>query len=84
MKPLVLLLLLICPFAYGQDREAAQEASLFTGWTFDVAPFYLWLHALDGEVGVRGLPAAVDLSVGDTLDLLFEEPERARPMSSWA
>jgi hypothetical protein len=34
-------LLLVCPAAYSQERGATQENSLFTGWTFDVAPFYL-------------------------------------------
>ena len=72
MKHLVLMLVLlfVCPAAYTQ--ESPQEASVFTGWTFDVAPFYLWIPALDGTVTVRGLSADVDLSVGDTLDLLFD------------
>jgi hypothetical protein len=69
---MLVLLLLICPAAYSQGGGASQEASLVTGWTFDVAPFYLWLPALDGTVTVRGLSADVDLSVGDTLDLLFD------------
>jgi len=67
-----LLMLLVCPPAYSQEGEAPQEASFLKGWTFDVAPFYLWIPALDGEVAVRGLSADVDLSVGDTLDLLFD------------
>jgi hypothetical protein len=73
-KPLVgmlVLTLLVCPVAHSQDRNAAQEASFFTGWTFEVAP-YLWLPALDGTVTVRGLSAGVDQSVGDTIDLLFD------------
>lgn len=45
---------------------------MFKGWTFEVAPFYLWLPAQDGTVTVRGQSADVDLSVGDTLDLLFD------------
>jgi hypothetical protein len=65
-------LLLVCPAAYSQDRGAIHEASFFTGWTFDVAPFYLWIPALDGTITVRGLSSDVDLSVSDTLDLLFE------------
>jgi hypothetical protein len=66
----MLVLLLACPAAYTQG--APQETSVFKGWTFDVAPFYLWLPALDGTVTVRGFSADVDLSVGDTLDLLFD------------
>ena len=75
MTPLMVLLVLmlfVCPAAYSQDQGASPEASLFTGWTSDVAPFYLWIPALDGEVTVRGHAADVDLSVGDTLDLLFD------------
>jgi hypothetical protein len=68
----LVLMFLVCPAAYSQDRGIAQETSFFTGWTFDVAPFYLWLPALDGTVTVRGISADVDLSVGDTLDLLFD------------
>lgn len=37
-----------------------------------MAPFYLWIPALDGEITVRGISSDVDLSVGDTLDLLFD------------
>jgi hypothetical protein len=64
---------LVCPLAYGQDGGTGQESSLFNGWTFEVAPFYLWLPALDGAVTVRGQSADVELSVGDTLDLLFDD-----------
>jgi hypothetical protein len=72
--PLIALLTLVlaCSLAYSQDREASQEASFFTDWTFDVAPFYFWIPALDGTVTVRGLFSDVDLGVGDMLDLLFE------------
>ena len=67
-----LTLVLACSLAYSQGHEATQEASFSTGWTFDVAPFYLWIPALDGTLTVRGLSSDVDLSVGDTLDLLFD------------
>jgi hypothetical protein len=66
------LLLLVCPASYSQDRVTPQEPSVFKGWRFDVAPFYLWIPALDGEVTVHGHAADVDLSIGDTLDLLFD------------
>jgi hypothetical protein len=66
-----MLTLLVCPVAHSQDSNAAQEASLFSGWTFQVAP-YLWLPALDGTVTVRGRSADVDQSVGDTIDALFD------------
>src|SRR5919108_2997277 len=69
---MLVLTLLVCPAAYSQGGGTGQESSLFKGWSFEVAPFYLWLPALDGEVTVRGQSADVDLSVGDTLDLLFD------------
>jgi hypothetical protein len=69
---ILMLAWLACPLAYGQARGARQGDSWFNGWTFDVAPFYLWLPALDGTVTVRETSASVDQSVGDTLDLLFE------------
>jgi hypothetical protein len=63
---------LVCPATYSHAEGAPQEASLFKGWTFEVAPFYLWIPAQDGTVSVGGLSSDVDLSVGDTLDLLFD------------
>jgi hypothetical protein len=69
---ILVLTLHVCPAAFSQAGEAPQEASSFRGWNFEVAPFYLWLPAQDGTVTVRGRSADVDLSVGDTLDLLFD------------
>jgi hypothetical protein len=63
---------LACPLAYGQAREVRQGDAWFHGWTFDVAPFYLWLPALDGRITVGETSAGVDQSVGDTLDLALE------------
>jgi hypothetical protein len=63
---------LACPLAYEQAREARQRDSWFHGWRFDVAPFYLWLPALDGRIAVGETSTSVDQSVGDTLDLAFE------------
>ncbi|MGH6690169.1 MAG: hypothetical protein ACRERE_40565 [Candidatus Entotheonellia bacterium] len=63
---------LACPLAFGQASEARQGDAWFHGWKFDVAPFYLWLPALDGTVTVRETSASVDQSGGDTLDLLFD------------
>ena len=39
------------------------------GWWFRAAP-YGWLTAIDGEVGIGGLAAPVDISLSDTLDSL--------------
>jgi hypothetical protein len=35
----MLVLLLVCPMVYSQDKGAAREASVFTGGTVDVPPF---------------------------------------------
>jgi hypothetical protein len=68
----MLTLVRACSSVHSQDRQTTQEASFLAGWTFDVAPFYLWLPALDGEITARGISSDIDLSVGDTLDLLFD------------
>jgi hypothetical protein len=36
-------------------------------WTFVFAP-YAWATAVNGDTGVRGAAAHVDLSIGDVLD----------------
>lgn len=41
------------------------------GWSFRLSP-YLWIPAMDGHVTVKGATAPVDLSLGDTLDLLSD------------
>jgi hypothetical protein len=51
----MLMLILACSPVHSQDREASQEVSFFTGWTFDVALFYLWIPALDGTTTVHGI-----------------------------
>ena len=39
------------------------------GWAFSVTP-YLWLTEMDGDVAVRGHSVPVDVSFGDSLDML--------------
>jgi hypothetical protein len=51
----MLMLILARSPVHSQDREASQEVSFFTGWTFDVAIFYLWIPAFDGTTTVRGI-----------------------------
>jgi hypothetical protein len=69
---MLMLVWLAYPLAYGQAREARQEDSWFRGWAFDVAPFYLWRPALDGNVTVGETSTSVDQNVGDRLDLVFD------------
>ena len=69
---LLLPMWLICPQVRAEEGAVRQDESWFNGWTFDVAPFYLWLPALDGRITVGETSTSVDQSVGDTLDLLFD------------
>lgn len=69
-------LMLICPLAYGQTGAVSAPPFLNSPWKFDVAP-YVWLPAMQGDLTVRGRTADVDLDLGDTLDLLFEDFEFA-------
>jgi opacity protein-like surface antigen len=68
----VLTLVAMCPAAYTQDQTTDQDAFGLKGWRFDVTPFYLWLPAQEGSVTVRGVEAPIDISLGDTIDLLFD------------
>jgi hypothetical protein len=67
--------LMLCPATYAQTTGAAPASA--RAWRFDVAPFYLWLPALEGDVTVRGNEASVDVSVGDFVETLFDSLEVA-------
>lgn len=41
------------------------------GWQFRVTP-YLWIPAQKGDVAIKGLPASVDLDIGDTFDAITD------------
>lgn len=56
--PLVSLLCMVSP-AFGSDAAH--------GWTFRVAP-YVWAAGLEGEIGVQGVTADVDLSFSDLVE----------------
>ena len=68
----VLLVPIIAGFAFLElvapvSAESAEEGPLKrNGWTISVVP-YLWTLSLDGEVGVKGVEADVDVSFGDIL-----------------
>ncbi len=64
----------VCQMAFAQtsggahlSREDAAEDS--DGWTYRLAP-YVWVTAIDGETGVKGVSADVSLSMNDVLDHL--------------
>lgn len=65
-----LMVLVLCPSINAQTLSTA-PASADT-WRFDVAPFYLWLPALEGDVTVRGQEVPVDVTVGEFTETLFE------------
>ena len=69
---ILFVLTLLCPLAYAQTDPSAPPYFLTAPWKFSVEP-YLWIPAMHGDVTVRGQTADVDVSVGDTLDLLFDD-----------
>jgi hypothetical protein len=68
MMTFALLLTCLCSPASAQVRRTAPARA----WTFEVAPLYAWLPALDGDITVRGQTAAVDVSVGEFVESLFD------------
>jgi hypothetical protein len=65
-------LLFMGPLASGQASEFPAPPYLTSPWKFDLAP-YLWVPAMTGDVTVRGRTADVDVGLGDTLDLIFDD-----------
>ena len=54
-----------CHSAFAQG-----ETSDTGGWTFDLAPMYLWAAGIDGNTVAGGQSAPLDVSFGDLLDEL--------------
>jgi len=54
-----LVVVLICPSAYGQDATSSHNK-----WEFLLIP-YGWLISLDGDVTVRGIESSADVSFSD-------------------
>jgi hypothetical protein len=65
-------LMLMGPVAYGQTDAVSSPPFFNSPWKFEVEP-YVWLPAIQGDVIVRGRTADIDLDLGDTLELLFED-----------
>jgi len=59
----LLVFMMICPSAYGQDEVSGSDE-----WEFMIAP-YLWAIGLDGEQTVKGNTSDIDMSFGDILDM---------------
>lgn len=65
--------LAIAPFAHAAqpaDNPALPDQP-DQGWQLRVTP-YLWIPAQEGDVAIKGIPASVDLSLGDTLDTITD------------
>ena len=78
---MVLGLLLLALPAFAQDASSAE-----TAWRYDVAPYFLWAMAIDGEVAIKGMPSQVDVSFGDViddLDFMFDAHFEARHENGW-
>lgn len=52
-----------------QDTAAIQSLEEAGGWWFH-STMHSWMAGIDGDVGIRGLSADVDASIGDVLDNL--------------
>ena len=60
----------MCPPASAQATPSTEASS--GDWRFDVAPMYLWLPALDGDVTVRGRTSSVNVSMGKFIETLLD------------
>ena len=66
---IVLMVILVGSYAYGEEPKAAEESSVSNPWRFE-ATLWLWLTGMEGTVGVGGVTAPVDESIGDTISKL--------------
>lgn len=53
----------------GSEPAPMPETSAEDGWQVSVTP-YLWLAAMNGDIGFRGRDASVDQDLGDVIDIL--------------
>ena len=57
---------LLCPAAHGQLRGGTMHSVLTAPWQVDVAPFYLWLPATEGDVTILGRSLSIGTDIGET------------------
>jgi len=67
----LLLALSLLSILSGGKEAFANTTDEDRSWHFSIAP-YFWLPAMVGDVTVRGESSNVNLSIGDTADLIFE------------
>ena len=65
-------LLLACAYWPAHARTTRAASPSPGAWTFEVAPFSLWLPALDGNATVRGREADVDVSISEFTETLID------------
>lgn len=71
--PTCAVVLALAPLAHAAqpaDDPVLPEQS-GQGWQLRVTP-YLWIPAQKGDVAIKGLPASVDLDIGDTFDAITD------------
>lgn len=64
-----LAIVLVAPAAHAQAGAEQSNGAAATegGWTLVLAP-YVWATGIEGEVGIRGRTAAVDLGFGELIE----------------
>ena len=73
--------LMAVPPAVAQDDAAKKK-----NWRYELAPYYLWMAGLEGDVALKGQPAEVDLSFSDVLDdleFMFSAHFEAHHRNGW-
>lgn len=63
----VVVVIVVGSHAYAEELKGAQEYSVADPWRFE-STLYLWLPGIKGTIGVGGMTAPVDASIGDILD----------------
>ncbi len=74
-------ILLAATPAVAQDDSAGSK-----NWRYELAPYYLWAAALDGEATLKGQTADVDVSFSDILDdldFMFSAHFEAHHKNGW-
>ena len=59
-----IIFLFLCPFAQ------AEKTSGTNNWEFELAPLYLWMASLEGDMTVKGIAQSVELPFDEIFDSL--------------
>ncbi len=61
---LFVVLLLLCPLANAEETSGTKN------WEFELAPLYLWMASMDGDMTVKGVTQSLDLPFDEIFDSL--------------